>query len=322
MIIRQRNINMGSFWQRFPVTFGILLLNFIFYILTVVIGGGNLWNGGNNSSLLYFGAQLGTLVSNGQPYRMVTSMFLHGGMLHILFNSYALYYFGMITETIYSSSKMFFIYMVSGITGNILTQIFYPNVISVGASGAIFGLVGLLFSAGLRKDTPVHLSRVTGTALLPMIAINLFLGFTFPGINNMAHIGGIAAGFLLGFLIPPRPPVMLNAKRIWNAVFLLCIILVVISIVLNFVFFIPPVEKVVDFWNSYVSVLKEFSTTSDLNKSAYLIQLLQPYDSITRELQANAREYVDSGGISPSFQQLVNGFTEWRDGVSERYGLK
>jgi len=320
MIIRQKQI--GPYWQRFPVTFGILVLNVIFYLLTVMIGGGNLWNGGNSSSLLYFGAQLGSLVSNGQPYRMVTSLFLHGGMLHILFNSYALYYFGMVTESLYTSSKMFLIYIASGVMGNVLTQIFYPNVLSVGASGAIFGLVGLLFAAGLRKDIPVQLNRITGTALLPMIAINLFLGFTFPGINNMAHIGGLATGFVLGFIIPPFPPALLKVRKIWNAVFIACIVFVVLCIVLNFVFFLPPVEKVISFWNSYASMLREFSASGNLSSISYLVQLVQPYDSQTRHLKEMAENYVNSGGVSPTFNEMINEYTVWKTGVTEKYGIK
>lgn len=75
-----------------------------------------------------------------------------------------------------------------------------PDAFSVGASGAIFGLIGLLFGAGFRSDTPPMLKPMTGTALLPVILINLFLGFTSSGINNIAHIGGLAVGFTFGWI--------------------------------------------------------------------------------------------------------------------------
>ncbi|MFN3692138.1 MAG: rhomboid family protein [Fervidobacterium sp.] len=152
---------------------------------------------------LFFGAQFGPLVSQGQWYRVITAMFMHGGFLHLAFNMYALYILGNYTEGIYGSYRFLVYYLTTGIVGNIATHIFYYNSLSVGASGGIFGLVGALFGAGFRKDTPFFLKPITGSALLPMIIVNIALGFIpGSGINNAAHIGGLLTGIALGYFIP------------------------------------------------------------------------------------------------------------------------
>jgi rhomboid protease GluP len=148
-------------------------------------------------------------------------MFVHGGFTHILLNMFALYYFGNIVEKVYGPYKYFSIFLLTGVVGNILTQILVPSTFSVGASGAIFGLVGLLFGAGFRDDTPTMLRGMTGTALLPIILINVIFGFTAPNINNFAHIGGLAAGFTFGWLTPIR--FSTNSWKIWKYVYYLLI---------------------------------------------------------------------------------------------------
>ncbi|SHH15628.1 rhomboid family intramembrane serine protease [Thermosipho atlanticus] len=190
----------------------------------------------SDSTMVYilFGAQFGPLVSGGQWYRLITAMFVHGGFLHLLFNMYALYYLGRIVEGIYGTDKFLSFYFVSGLIGNIATQLFYYNSLSVGASGAIFGLVGVLFAAGFRKDTPYILKPLTGTVFLPMILINILFGFM-PGtnINNAAHIGGFLTGMILGYLIPLRD-YSLKSRKIWRNLR----IIFVATIIISFVFLI------------------------------------------------------------------------------------
>ncbi|SHE44657.1 Rhomboid family protein [Marinitoga hydrogenitolerans DSM 16785] len=182
------------------VTQKIFTLNIVVFVLMFVFGGG-FRAFSNVYTLIFAGAQYGKLIIiSHQYFRFITAMFVHGGFLHLFFNMYALYYIGNIVERVYGPHKFITIYLASGIGGSLLTQIFIPDSFSVGASGAIFGLIGLLFGAGFREDTPPMLKPVTGTALLPVIIINLFLGFTSPGINNFAHIGGLVTGFTFGWL--------------------------------------------------------------------------------------------------------------------------
>lgn len=186
-----------------------------------------------NSEIAYllFGAQFGPLVSGGQWYRIVTAMFMHGGFLHLAFNMYALYILGSNAEALYGTYRFLSFYLLSGIVGNIATQIFYYDALSVGASGAIFGLVGALFGTGFRKDTPFYLKPMTGTALLPMIILNIVLGFMpGSGINNAAHIGGLVTGIILGRSVPVYPSYRL--ERIWKVIMYILIGVVILSYVL------------------------------------------------------------------------------------------
>jgi len=180
---------------------------------------------------LLFGAQYGPLVSQGQWYRIITAMFMHGGFLHLAFNMYALYILGANTEALYGTYKFLSFYLLSGIVGNIATQIFYYDSLSVGASGAIFGLVGALFGAGFRKDTPFYVKPLTGTALLPMIILNIVLGFMpGSGINNAAHIGGLVTGMILGRALPVYTSY--KAERVWKIITYSLVGITVLSYVL------------------------------------------------------------------------------------------
>lgn len=184
---------------------------------------------------ILFGAQIGNLIKMGEWFRLITSMFVHGGLFHIFFNMIALFYVGNLVERAYGPERFITIYMFSGIFGNILTHMFMPNAISVGASGAIFGLIGLLFGAGFRHDTPTILRPVTGTALLPIILINVIWGFL-PGanINNFAHLGGLAIGFTFGWLTPIR--YTKRSYNIWRILYYITLGILVASFILLLVF--------------------------------------------------------------------------------------
>jgi len=158
-------------------------------------------------------------------------MFMHGGFLHLAFNMYALYILGSNAEALYGTYKFLSFYLLSGIVGNIATQIFYYDSLSVGASGAIFGLVGALFGAGFRKDTPFYVKPLTGTALLPMIILNIVLGFMpGSGINNAAHIGGLVTGMILGRALPVYTSY--KAERVWKIITYSLVGITVLSYVL------------------------------------------------------------------------------------------
>ncbi len=309
-------------FEQAPMTISILILNAVMYLLTVILGSGNIWNGGSTGTLIQFGAQYGPLVASGEWYRLITANFLHGGLMHIFFNSYALFYFGIVVEKIYSSQKFIFIYLISGVVGNLLTQFFYTNVPSVGASGAIFGLVGLMFSAGISGNMRGRLSGFSGTALLPMILINLFLGFTVPGINNIAHIGGLGTGFLLGFLISPNPEFRIWQKKLWLTLKYVCIILIILSIVLNFINLTPSVDKVITFHNTYIRVLSDLSTSSEKARYAYYLNLLEPFDSKTRHLKGQIEKYIDTNGSMPTLSEISSDFKSWQKEVLEKYDLQ
>ncbi len=135
------------------------------------------------------------ILLGGQYYRLVTSMFLHGGILHLLFNMYALYILGDLVEKIYGVKKYLLIYFISGITASIFSLYLSP-LMSVGASGAIFGLLGaVLVFAYYEKE---RIGKALITNLIVIILLNVVIGFSLPSIDISAHLGGFLAGIILG----------------------------------------------------------------------------------------------------------------------------
>ncbi|MDG5470806.1 rhomboid family intramembrane serine protease [Jeotgalibacillus sp. ET6] len=161
-------------------------------------------NGGstNTRTLIDFGAKYNPLINEGEWFRLITPMFLHIGFLHLFMNTLALFYLGPLIERIFGGRRFLIIYMTAGFTGSLMSYVF-SFTISAGASGAIFGCFGALLYFGLRH-TKIFF-RTMGTNVLVVIGINLAFGFTIPGIDNAAHIGGLAGGFLAaGFVALPN----------------------------------------------------------------------------------------------------------------------
>ena len=142
-------------------------------------------------------------VAAGEYWRLWTVTLLHGSLLHLFFNMYALYLAGPIVERWYGSVRFVLFYLAAAAAGSVGSFVFGGDLPSVGASGAIFGLFGLLLVAG-RIHKPVDRgSRMLVSQLGMLILINIGFGFAFPGIDNAAHLGGLAAGAFLGVLVPP-----------------------------------------------------------------------------------------------------------------------
>lgn len=133
-------------------------------------------------------------------YRLITSIFLHGGLIHLLCNLYSLYVIGPQLESFFGKVKYTIIFIGSGIIGNLLSMAFLQDTyVSVGASGAIFGLLGALLYFGYHYR--VYLSSVIKSQIIPLIGLNLLIGFLSTGINNLAHIGGLIGGILVSMAV-------------------------------------------------------------------------------------------------------------------------
>lgn len=145
-------------------------------------------------TLLKYGANNAYLTKSGEYYRLLSSMFIHIGLLHLLFNMYALYIVGPQVESFYGKFKYFLIYILSGVSGSILSITFSSNTVSAGASGAIFGLMGALLYFGFFYRN--YLGSVIKSQIVPIIILNLVIGFSTSGIDNAAHIGGLIGGIL------------------------------------------------------------------------------------------------------------------------------
>lgn len=177
------------------VTYSLIFICILVFILMYVLGNGST----DNYTLLVFGANVDTLNKNGDYYRLFTSMFLHIGILHLLCNMYSLYIIGKEVENVFGKVKYLIIYLLSGIAGSILSLAFNHNTICAGASGAIFGLLGALLYFGYYYRT--YLGATLTRSIIPVIVLNLIIGFTSSGIDNAAHIGGLVGGILIAMAV-------------------------------------------------------------------------------------------------------------------------
>jgi len=156
----------------------------------------------NSEDLLNWGANYRPSTTGGEWWRLLTSTFLHGGMIHILANMYGLIFVGVILEPLLGTIRYLLVYLVTGIIGSIASIWWYDATISVGASGAIFGLYGLFLALLLVKIFPPDFNKAFLASTLVFVGFNLVMGFT-GGIDNAAHIGGLVSGFLIGLAFYP-----------------------------------------------------------------------------------------------------------------------
>ncbi len=184
----------------------IIAINIIVFIVSLLLGGNN-----DLYVLVLLGAKVNPLIASGQYWRLITSAFLHVDILHIAFNMYALYNFGLITENIYGSRKFLFIYMLSALYGSTASFAFSPA-LSVGASGAIFGLMGALLYLGQKK--PKIFSTSFGANILFVLILNIVFGFSSTGIDNFAHLGGLLGGYLASNTVGLKNESGITAKKI------------------------------------------------------------------------------------------------------------
>ena len=175
------------FAKKDPIMTKILItINIVIFVLQLVLG----WD-----VVASFGANYAPFVKSGKFYVLITSMFIHGNLIHLLFNMYALYIIGPQVESFYGKIKYLAIYFGSGILGALLSDIFLQNSISVGASGAIFGLLSSIVYFGYHYRA--YLDTVIRSQIMPLIIFNIFLGIVIPNIDTFCHIGGLIGGVLV-----------------------------------------------------------------------------------------------------------------------------
>ncbi|MBI1765113.1 MAG: rhomboid family intramembrane serine protease [Acidobacteria bacterium] len=238
----ERRFLAAFFARETPVAYALFLANLLVYLLIAALAGGspfeNLLHGVDGPALLAFGAKTNAALLDGEYFRLVTPIFLHLSGLHLLSNSFALAIVGPQVERLYGSVRFLLIYLLAGLGGLLSSVLAHalsgkPHTVAVGASGAIFGLFGVLavFSFKYRAELPAAFINSFAIAVLPAIAVNLFIGFTVPFIDNSIHMGGLLAGAGLAFIIPYLAP---GRERVtWRQVELIaaCTFLVTISFV-------------------------------------------------------------------------------------------
>lgn len=177
-------MNEDVFRPKKPViTYALIIINVIVFLLSLF----------KSDIIQMFAVNRFFIADLGQYYRLFTGIFLHANLVHLIFNMYALYVIGMQLESFLGKWKYLVVYLLSGLGGSMLS-IFFDTGYSVGASGAIFGLMGALLYFGYHYR--VYLDSVVKSQIIPLIILNLLIGFTTTGIDNWAHIGGLVGGIL------------------------------------------------------------------------------------------------------------------------------
>jgi rhomboid protease GluP len=184
-------------FKKYKVTYTIIILNILVYLIEI-IKSRNLIDI-NIYTLIQMGAKVNILINRGEIYRLITSTFLHGGIMHILFNMSALNIIGKEVEYIYGSKKYILIYILSALSGSLFSYLFNPNSVSVGASGAIFGLLGAMLVFGLKEKNKIGKQYVKN--ILETLAINVIIGITISNIDNYAHLGGLIMGAISALIL-------------------------------------------------------------------------------------------------------------------------
>lgn len=169
------------------ITYSLVIINILMYIIPILFGTYN--------ALLDKYSIYGPAVRAGQYYRLITGTFIHANIFHLFFNCYALAILGSQLESFLGKPKYLIVYLFSALIGSLFSVTFAGNYYSIGASGAILGLMGSLVYFGYHYR--VYLGNVVKSQIIPLILMNLGIGFLVPGIDNSAHIGGLLGGALI-----------------------------------------------------------------------------------------------------------------------------
>lgn len=179
----------------------LLALNILVWLVMVVAGVDPMEPAARD--LLYWGGNLGVLTIEGEWWRMLASMFVHAGLIHLAFNGYFLWAVGRVTEQVFGPLAFTLIYVGSGLIASMVSLLWQPAVVSVGASGALFGVFGGFLGFTLRRRDvlpPAFVKQVYRNALV-LIGINLLIGLGVENIDVAAHVGGLVAGVGIGWLL-------------------------------------------------------------------------------------------------------------------------
>ena len=211
-VLRRTIEGVFGFREGYRTTPALLWLNLLGFLM-LGLGGANLWQPAG-ADLIRWGSNFSPLTLPGQPWRLLTSTFLHGGVAHLLMNMASLVFLGLLTERLTGSRRLLWVYLVSGVAGSLASLWWHSQgVNSVGASGAIFGLYGLLLATLVRR--PAAFSRSERYTVL-LFVLYLMVGSLVGGLqahttDNAAHVGGLLTGAALGAVLPspaasPPPP--------------------------------------------------------------------------------------------------------------------
>ena len=214
----------------------ILAINFGLYLITVLYsmnaGRGDLMNL-DAYTLIDFGAMFSPLIRSGEWWRLVTAGFLHGGLIHILVNSWGLFDLGAQVEEVFGASRMLTFYFISSVSGFYVSSLLKTGP-SIGASAALCGLIGALIAHGLR-DRGAYGAAIRSVAVRWIVYIVIFS--LLPGVDMAAHMGGLAGGFGLAYFSGDPKRINPVADKLWRFCAGCCILLTVASFLMMYLWF-------------------------------------------------------------------------------------
>jgi membrane associated rhomboid family serine protease len=189
--------------RRFPITAALIALNLLVFLAMVLRGVHPLHPA--IDQMMNWGAQYGPLTLDGDWWRLFSSMFLHYGFIHLALNMWCLWNLGLLAESLFRRWTFLVIYLASGIGADIFSLSWDPIRVSAGASGAVFGLAGALITSLYFARLAVPRSELQGIikSVVLFAGYNLVFGFTIKTIDNMAHLGGLVTGLLIGLAMAP-----------------------------------------------------------------------------------------------------------------------
>ncbi|MEM2118080.1 MAG: rhomboid family intramembrane serine protease [Candidatus Bathyarchaeia archaeon] len=188
--------------KKFMPTYILIAVNIAVYVYTSIIGGDFMET--NYYVLLQYG-QSNSFVMSGGYWQLFTAMFVHVSLLHLLGNMFFLLIFGLRAEDMFAIHEYLLIYLLSGLSGNLLTLLFGPGMLSAGASGAIFGMFGAV---------TIYVRRAVGQSILGALMYSFFLLMVNigPNVNNLAHFGGLIIGLLIGYALATKRKITMTYR--------------------------------------------------------------------------------------------------------------
>jgi len=193
-------MNLFTMRRAYWLTPAIIYINAAIFLLTVAYTQSLMWFPAR--ALVELGANFGPLTLDGQWWRLLTSVFLHGGLLHLVFNAIVLANIGIFLEPLLGRVSFIIVYLLTGLLASTASLVFNDNVVSVGASGAIFGMYGFFLALLTTNLFKPDFRSMFLKNTLGFVGLNIAIGFFGP-IDNAAHIGGLVSGFVLGYVWLP-----------------------------------------------------------------------------------------------------------------------
>jgi rhomboid protease GluP len=275
------------------LTPALVAVNLAIFVIMVASGVPALSPGATD--VLPWGANYGPYVLTGQPWRLLTSAFLHFGLLHVALNMFALWQVGRLVERLFRTSGFAVLYLVSALGGSVASSLVHPLTVSAGASGAVFGVYGAFLAYLLRRRGAIPasvLNPLRGSALV-FVGYNLVIGMSVEQIDNSAHVGGLVSGFLCGLVLATPLGQPLHRRRAALAL-LVAIVGAMAMVVLR-----PSVPDFVGELNAFgkdeARVVKRYNEIVDQAKGESISdatfatmlerEIVQPWNAVQARLQ-------------------------------------